>query len=147
MEYKEIIEMIANIAVAGGFLFSATVIGLNIRSLRLQKVSLQADLFHKISAEINSIINEQKEVEDKGDKFVENWYERLLDAFEYFAFFANRKLISKDMIEYYKTSVITYCNGAAVYPKLKKMLSKRESNELTELKKYYEKYSGKLLPF
>jgi len=144
---KEVITMIANIAVALGILISAFVIIWNIHSLRLQKSSFQADLFHKISSEINIVIDEQKDIEKKGDEYIENWYERLLAKFEYFAFFANRKLLSKDMIDYYISAVITYCGSAMTYPNLKKELLSRKKEEFSELEKYYEKYSGKKLPF
>ena len=144
-----LIEMIANIAVALGFIISSIVILINIRSLKLQRSSFQADLFHKISTEINIIVKEQKIVEEEGAEHIENWYERLLDAFEYFAFFANRKLLSKDMTEYYKEALILYCDKAAAHSKgLKSKLKAREENQFREIKEYYEKHQkGKSFPF
>jgi|WetSurMetagenome_2_1015567.scaffolds.fasta_scaffold655550_2 hypothetical protein len=144
---KEIISMITNIAVTLGVLLSAFVIIWNVRSLKLQKSSFQADLFNKISSELNVIIDQQKNVENKGEEFIENWYERLLGKFEYFAFFANRKLLSKDMIDYYIPAINTYLDCAMTYPDLKKELTSRKKGEYNELEKYYEKYSGKKLPF
>ncbi len=144
---REVIDMIANIAVALGMLVSAFVIIWNIRSLRLQKMSIQAALFHNISSEITLIVKEQKSAEIKGDEHIENWYELLLGKLEYFAFFANRKLISKDMSDYYISTVITYCDAATTYPELKKELKSRKGKEFCELERYYEKHTGKKLPF
>jgi len=147
--HRWLIEMIANIAVALGFIIASIVILINIRSLKLQRSSFQADLFHKISTEINKIVKEQKGVEEQGAEYIENWYERLIDAFEYFAFFANRKLLSKDMTKYYKEALILYCDKAAAHSKgLKSKLKAREENQLREIKEYYEKHrKGKAFPF
>lgn len=147
IQNKDLIEIFASFAVAIALIFSAVALFLNSKAFRLQKQSFQADLFHKITGEINSLIDEQKACEAKGQEAVENWYVRLLAALEYYAFFANRNYFTSDMQIYYREAVAQYCEDIKDYPKLLEYLKDRTELEFCELEIYYEKHVKKRIPF
>lgn len=81
--------MIGNIAVALAFFVSFFALGFSIWALFVQKKSVRATIFHSIFDRIRDLENQWPDC--KKDIQKEQWYERLFSAFEYFAFYANRK--------------------------------------------------------
>lgn len=76
-----------------------------------QKDSVQASLFNDLSQRISSLVdNEPKqEVDGEGDdRELEHWYVRLYNAFERFAFFANRGYLTPEMEVYYSGFIKGY---------------------------------------
>lgn len=143
---KEVINMIANIAIALALIVSIIVLSLNIGAFRRQKRGSQAEIFHNISNEINLLMAEQNQHEKAGT--VKNWLERLMLCFEYFAFFANRDHLSKDMSEYYVLAIESYSDYIITYyKKLAREFKEGEKGEYSELAKYYRKYLKKEYPF
>jgi len=146
--HKEIIAVFTNIALVFGVAISALLIFLNVLSLRRMRKAYQAELFFKIAENIDSLVKEQAQREKEGPISVEYWYERLINVFEDFGFFANRKLLSNDMIDHYVPSLLKYCDSAADYSKnLRAKLADRTAGGYSEIKKIYEKRRGKSLPF
>ena len=145
MSAKETVEMIANIAIAVGVIFSTVMIILNLRSLRYMRRTYQADLFFKIASSIDEIVREQKEIEKKGVEVVENWYERIFNVLDDFCFIANRKMITREMIEHFIPTVIDYCNDANEYSE--SLRQKLKEGDFNEIKKVFEKNAGKVFPF
>ena len=145
---KEIIMVLSDAATAGAFIVIGLAFILTARSFVLQKKDTQAGIFHGISTEINTIISEQKECEEKkDDAVILHWYQRLIDAFEYYAFFANRKYLSKDMRTFYRGALIIYVDWAKGRPAVEKWYKTKDVKLLCEIRKYYEKYSGHQFPF
>lgn len=138
--------MIANIATALALIIAVVVLFLNWSATKLQRKSFQADLFHKITNEINSITGQQKECEAQGEETVLNWYHRLINAFEYYAFFANRDYFTSDMEIYYRSAVIGYVDWAKD-SEAEEVFKDLKDRELSEIRKYYEKHSDNQFPF
>ena len=148
---KEVIEMITNMAIAFAVVISAIALFYSGSAFRLQRKALRANLFNDISSRIRQL--EDQWVECKNDEDRKRWYGRIFSTFEYFAFFANRNEISKEMKHYYRSGIETYVERLKrkhedlfnVYKeRAKKDISKRQ---FCELRKYYENEIGKKLPF
>lgn len=140
--------MIVNFAIAGGFIVSISLIIVNISSLAHMKKAYQADLFFKLTMNMDALFKEQTGREREGQLSVENWYERLLNAFEDFGYFANRKLIPKDMIDHHVSTIIAYCKSAPEYSEnLKKKLINRKPKQYSEIQKLYKKRTSDEFPF
>ena len=138
--------MVANIATAIALLVAAVALFLNVKATKLQRKSFQADLFHKVTEGINSITAEQKECEEQGEEAILNWFQRLINAFEYYAFFANRDYFALDMETYYRSAVIEYINWAKD-SEAEEFFKASKDKQLSEIRKYYEKHSGSQFPF
>jgi len=143
---KEIISMFANIATVIAVIFAARALYLNAKTTRLQKETSQANLFHKITKEINTITAEQKKCEKRGEEAILNWYQRLINLFEYYAFFVNRGYFTEEMETYYRSAVIEYCDWAKGYSAAENFFKSSKGSQLDEIRKYYEKYSGSQFP-
>ncbi len=144
---REVIEMIANIAVALGIIFTAFIICLNVKALKYSRRTYQAGLFYQISEKFDAIEKEQKGVEKAGVEAIENWYERTINVLDDFCFIANRKMIPKEMADHFIPTVVDYCDDAAKYTaSLKKKLADRHEDQFSEIKKIYEKNSRKNFP-
>ena len=139
--------MIANIATVAAVIFAAFALRSNAKAVKVQKDVYKIDLFHKISSEINIIFSQQKEFEALGDDAILNWYQRLMNEFEYYAFFVNRKYLIGEMATFYRGSIITYVDWAKEYAKAEEFFKNKDTALLCEVRQYYEKYSGKPFPF
>lgn len=99
----------------------------------------EADLFFKIAGNIDALAREQAQKESMGQEVVEQWWEQLLDVLEDFGYFANRKLLPKDMIEYFIPTIVEYCDCASAYSEsLRKKLADRVPDGYSEIRKIYE---------
>ena len=116
VQNKEIIMVLSNTATVIALIFIGLAFIFTASSFKIQRRGTQASIFHSITAEINAIISEQKKCEKNGDDAVINWYQRLINAFEYYALFANRKYLSKEMRTFYRGALISYVNWAKDYP-------------------------------
>jgi hypothetical protein len=133
MSCQEIVTMCADIATVGAMIFAGWAILMTRNSINLQRKSTQAQLFSDIS------------LED-----IKRWYERLFNAWEYFAFFVNRKEISPEMSKYYRSGIITYVKRLSTkkeYSDLLEQYKKRPKEEFCELRQYYKNETGADLPF
>lgn len=146
MTCLEVITVLANLATVAAVIFAARALYLNARAIKLQKETSQAGLFHKITEGINKITAEQKECERRGEEAILNWYQRLINSFEYYAFFANKDLLTPEMATYYKSAVISYVDWAKD-SKAEDFFKSSTGRQLCEIRKYYEKYSGNQFPF
>lgn len=144
---KEIIMVLSNVTTVVVLIFIGLALIYTARSFKLQKRGTQASIFHSITAEINAIISEQKKCEKNGDDAVINWYQRLINAFEYYALFANKKYLSKEMRTFYRGALIQYVDWAKGNPEAEKFFKKEDKRLLCEVRKYYEKYSKNQFPF
>ncbi len=147
-QFKEFITMFANIGTFIAVGFAAKAIFLNTRAVRLQRDSNQVNLFNDISSRIRQLEDQWIACEKKEDRIM--WYERLFSAFEYFAFFANKKKISLEMRTYYKSGIETYVNRLTTneeYSSLFEEYKKRPKEQFSELREYYKNEIGKNLPF
>lgn len=144
---REVISMFANIATVFAIGFAARALYLNAKAIKIQKESSQRDLFHKISSEINIIFTQQKDYEEQGEKSILNWYQRLINAFEYYAFFVNSGHLSGKMATFYRKALISYVDWAKDYPEAEKFFKNQEKGLLCEIREYYERYSGNHFPF
>jgi hypothetical protein len=139
--------MIVNIVMALAVLIAVSALIISIKALRLQKNSLQADLFNDISSRIRELEDQWEDCDTKEKK--QNWYQRLFNAFEYFALFANQGTLSKKMRHYYKSGIKTYVERLKEnqYSELLEAYSKRPKEQFSELREYYKNEIGKDLPF
>lgn len=113
--------------------------------MRFQRKSLQADLFNEVIKRIHDIQDQQKDYEKEGK--ILDWYVRLFDAFEYYAFFANHKDLSGEMATYYASSIREYYELAEKHEDVVKYLRNRPKGQLDELQQYYKTFVGKTPPF
>lgn len=145
MTCLEVINMIASIATSIALIFVVWAIYLNTKAVKLQRQNFQAVLFHNITNEINSILGEEKEL--KEGKY-ENWLDRLIAAFEYYAFYVNRGYLTESMAEYYMPSVEFYCKKAKEFPDLISEIEDMQKQEVyCEIKTYYKELIKKECPF
>lgn len=144
---KEIIEMITNIAIAIAVIISAAGLFYSGSAFRLQRRTLRANLFYDISQRIRELEDQWPKCKKLEEK--KQWYERLFNAFEYFAFFANRKELTSSMKEYYKDGIQTYVERIKweQYSDLLEEYKKRSPGQFNELRRYYKNAIRKELPF
>lgn len=136
---RDLVQIIGNWSVVVALAISALAFLISIRALRLQRKSIQAGLFNDISRRIHDIDQQQKEAEAEGKKAVENWYQRLINAYDYFAFYANNKYITDDMELYFKDGVIKEIDRLKEFAHLRNAAGM----ELNELKTFYKRHTGK----
>ena len=147
MTTMEILEMTAKYAASIAVVFSAIALIMNTRAFRLQRRSLQASLFNDIRHRIDKLEDEHSEIQEGEVKKLERWYERIFNAYESFAFYANRGYFEKDMTEFYTSGVDYHVKGLGKFPELLKRYKNREKGEFCELEKYYQKVLKKSFPF
>ena len=149
IQNKELIEMVANIAVAIAVVFSAVALIINACAFRLNRKEFRNDLFHKISQQISSIMDEQTDCEAKGKRAIENWLERVFNSLEYFAYFANRGSFTPEMENYYKPTLISCCDyiQSKEFSGLLKRFQSGSKIELCEIRKLYRQLMDKECPF
>lgn len=133
------VEIISGWSVVVALAFSALAFLVSIRSLRLQRKSIQAGLFNDISRRIHDIDQQQKEAESEGEKAVENWYQRLINAYDYFAFYANNKYITDEMEQYFKDAIVKEIDRLKGFAHLRNTVGL----ELNELKTFYKRHTRK----
>lgn len=116
------------------------------RTNKLQKESIQANTFDSITKRINDLLSKMPS-EDKRSK-ASHWYIMILNAFDYFSFFANRNYFNPDMASYYKGYIVSICDNlknncpaAITY-----LQESSQTSTLCELKKYYKRHTGKVAP-
>lgn len=94
MRFLEVINMSATIATTFALIVAIIFLILNKNAITLQRKSTQATLFNDLSKDINALFEEKaKHLTRSGKrrKSYENWLDRLLLSFEYFAYYANRQ--------------------------------------------------------
>jgi len=148
---KEIIMLMANIASVVVMIFVGIAFILSLKEFRFQKNTSQASMFHNITKEINSHLKEEiAHIDEKGEKreSYENWLDRLLGLFEYYAYFVNRKAFPKDMSEYYSFFIGYYCKEAKKHEALiEEIKYLKAKNVYGEIRKYYKNYIKEECPF
>lgn len=125
-------------------LAAAVALGFSARAIFLQRQSLQASLFSDTIKKMDDVLDQQISYEKEGR--VMHWYIGLLDAFEYFAFFANRRYLSRAMRKYPRSTIIENLEDASIRDDVKKHFQGRPVEQLSELRKYYKRYAGKNSP-
>jgi hypothetical protein len=148
MTTKEILDVLAKFATSIAVIFSAVALILNARAIRLQRRSLQANLFNDIKRRISELEDQHSKIEQSDLEKLEGWYYRMICAFESFAFYANRDFLDKDMVEFYATGIEHYIERLKKFPKLLAHFGKKrkEGPELCELAKYYLNVLKKPMP-
>lgn len=144
---KEIISMFANIATVIAMIIAIIAIIMTKNTIDLQRKSTQAQLFSDIASRI-SALEDQWFLCDTQEKKI-GWYEKIFNAFEYFAFFANQAILSKEMKTYYKSGMKKYVERLQwpQYTELLAAYKKRPTEQYCELKKYYQNEIGEGFPF
>lgn len=147
---NDVISMLANIGTVIAVGFAAWALFVNAKSVRLQGEISKVQFFHNISQEINTLLKEVNDhLDDQRKEKVtyENWLDRVLMAFEYYTFYANRNYLTKEMSEYYMPSIEHNCEAATKYPELMKNIN-RQKDQLVycELRQYYSTFIGKKCP-
>lgn len=144
---REVISMFANIATVIAMIIAIIVIFMTKNAINLQRKSAQAQLFSEISSRINELEDQWFSCDTQEKKT--GWYEKLFNAFEYFSFFANQGILSKEMKIYYKSGMKTYVERLQwpQYSDLLDAYKKRPKEQYCELKKYYQNEIGKVFPF
>lgn len=147
MAHKAMIEMLANIGVVIAVLFSGwallysaraaklqtEAINLERNSIDIQIKSLKAGIFNDILRGINEIINQEPSSKDNKK---ERWFCNLYNAFELYAFYANRFYIDSEMARYLKGFIGTYNGRVKDCPALVEMFKTDQSpDEYKELRK------------
>lgn len=142
--------MFANIGIVVAVGIAARALFVNARAVRLQKQSIQAQVFHSISQEISVLLKEeQNHIDNKRKEKItyENWLDRILTALEYYAFYANRDYLTKEMSEFYIPDIEHFCEAATEYPDLMAEIHEQKKQLVyCELRQYYKKYIGKKCP-
>ena len=105
----EVLEMIAHIAIAIAVIFSGIALFISNRTNKLQRESLQANMFNNITERLNELISKMPSEDNKKDSL--HWHIMFLNAFEHFCFFTNRKYLNPDMESYYKGYILAFCEN------------------------------------
>lgn len=144
---KEVISMFANIATVIAMGVAIVAIFMTKNTINLQRKNTQAQLFSDISSRINELEDQWFSCDTQEKK--NGWYEKLFNAFEYFAFFANHGLLSKEMKNYYKSGMKTYVERLQwpQYAELLEAYKKRPKEQYCEFRKYYQNEIGTGFPF
>ncbi len=146
IQVTQVIQVMADVAVAIAMGFSAVALFLSARAFTLQRQSLQANLFKDISNRINELTDQWSDCKTKEAK--KHWYEKLFATFEYFAFFANHGYLSGEMKYYYKSGIEEYCDRLQnKHPELLQYYKTLPKEAMGEFKRYYEDITGKTAPF
>jgi len=138
--------MLAEIIIGGATLFLLYSLYQNRAALQLQNKALRASIFNNISERIDSLLDQQPHEEEEVD-IVENWFERLINAFEYYAFFVNNGYLDSEMDTYYKDAINDVSERIREYPSVLSHLEKSTEGELNELRKYCKNIAKTQLPF
>jgi len=143
----EVIIILANLASIVIMSIVAIALFMSAKQFKLQKESNQAILFDNISRRIRQLEDQWISCETIEKR--ENWYASIFNAFEYFAFFANRKKISSAMIKFYKSGIEIYVERLRweKYSEVLEEYKKLPKEQLSELRKYYKDEIKKSLPF
>lgn len=150
-QISEVINMIANIGVVIAVGFSARALFVNAKATRLQRMSTQTQMFHNISQEISLLSKEENvHIDDQGkDKDTyEHWLDRMLTALEYYAFYANRDYLTKEMSEFYMPVIESFCEKTKKDYKdlVKEIAGLKDQLVYCELRRYYRKFIKKACP-
>ena len=143
---KETVEIISQIAVVPAVVFSGVALYLSSRNIKLQRKSMQANMFNDITKRINELLDDIPP-EGKDQKFI-NWNINLLNAFEFFSFFANHGYLRREMTSHYHNFITGYCDSLREKcPSAIKHLDKtKHAKQYSELKRYYKNITGKNAP-
>jgi hypothetical protein len=146
IETMEAIKMISNIAVTIAVIFSGIALFFSSQTNKLQKESIQANMFNDITKRINELMDKIP-VKSKISDF-RNWNLNLLNAFEHYSFFANHGYLRSEMVSHYKNYIVDYCDTLqSECPEAIEHLGKTKSPEqYYELKKYYRNITSKNAP-
>ncbi len=135
--------MSAQIAVAIAVIFSGIALFYSNRTNRLQRDSLQANMFNDITKTINDLLGKMPCKRDLLED--SHWHTMVLNAFDYYCFYVNRKSFSLDMELYYKKYIIHFCD--TLQKSCPKAIDKLQPDTHIEMRKYYKKHTGKSVPF
>ena len=146
MDCKEVVEMSAQIAVTIAVIISCIALFYSSGTNKLQRESLQANIFNDITKRINELMDNIPKKSKKSD--FRNWNLNLLNALEHYSFFANHKYLMSEMTSYYESYIVNYCDNLQVEcPEATKYLNKTKSpKQYYELKQYYKKIKGNDAP-
>lgn len=109
---------------------------LHYKTINLQIKNLGASIFNDITTRINEIIDTEPSDSDKQEK--ERWFCLLYNAFELFAFYANRSYLNDEMVRYYKSFIETYNNRVKGLPSLIAMFKEEQScDQYEELRRLF----------
>lgn len=134
---KEAIEVYAQVGTMIAVIVATVALFLNLRAFKLQRDSLQANLFNEVTKRINELLDKEPYQDDKVE--LRNWYERLFNAFEYFAFYANSCHLTSNMKSYYHSFIGGYCERLKQEcPELIEEFKKGPTDKFSELRKYYK---------
>lgn len=147
MTTLEILKFAAKLAAPLASILAAVALILNARAFRLQKRSMQANLFNDIRRRIDDLEDQHSEIEQGEMKKLEIWYERLFNAFENYAFYVNHGYLEKEMTEFYAIGISQFIKRAQKFPSLIEYFKTRKKGQFSELEKYCLKLLKEKLPF
>lgn len=134
MCFKEIIQMIVDIVLVTAAFFAIYSLRIHRKAVELQIRNLKASIFDDITQRINELVDNEPDSDKESE--MDNWYARLYNAFEQFAFFANHSYLDLEMVSYYKSFIETYNRRVVERPSTIEMFKKDKSpDEYKELKK------------
>lgn len=143
MSCKEYLNMMTNLAIIGAAIVAIVALLQSRKTNILQSQILQANMFGDITKKINDLLDKMPSKKElSNDTF---WHTTVLNAFDYYCFYVNRKSLSLDMELYYKKYIINFCD--TLREKCPEAINKLQPNTLTEMRKYYKKHTGKNVPF
>ena len=142
----EEISMVMEVIIGCATIFLLYSLFQNRAALQLQSKASQASIFSSISERIDSLLDQQQ-YEDDGGEAAENWLERLINAFEYYAFFVNNGYLDSEMETYYRDAIKDVSERIREYPSLLDHLKGSTEGELNELRKYCKNIAKTELPF
>lgn len=108
---KDLIIVYVNIILAVIGIIATFGLFLHRKAIKLQIRSLQASIFNDVSRRINELLDNEPWFDEEKEKSkieMANWYIRLYNAFEQFAFFANRSHLDPEMKSYYDNLIEGY---------------------------------------
>ncbi len=151
------IDYVAELDVFFAIITSIIAVTISLKALMWQKKNMQYALFGDVGSRIQEVEDQQLEVEMIPDdtirnRSIKNWYIRLFNAYERFAYFVHEERFTKEQTLFHGESLIFRMDESVKdCPQLKKhmesILQDSDASYYSEIRKYYKSQTGREAPF
>ena len=151
------IDSVAELDVFFAIITSIIAVIISLVALMWQRKSIQYSLFQDVGSRIAEVEDQQVDVETISDEIVrnrsiKNWYIRLFNAYERFAYFVHEERFTKEQALFHGESLIARMDEAVKEcPLFKEDMENRlkdtDVKYYSEIKKYYKSQTGREAPF
>ena len=151
------IDSVAELDVFFAIITSIIAVIISLVTLMWQRKSIQYGLFQSVGSRIQEVEDQQVDVETISDetirnRSIKNWYIRLFNAYERFAYFVHEGRFTKEQELFHGESLIARMDEAVKEcPMFKKDMENRlkdsDTKYYSEIRKYYKSQTKSEAPF